>query len=56
MTFNPEVLEQRLHVYEKIRINRSSVMQIFSNAGQDQPEIIQEAASKFMDIGKVPST
>ena len=54
-TFNAEVLEQRLQIYEKIRINRASVMQVFSNAGQDQAEIIREAASKFMDAEKVPS-
>ncbi|ORY58182.1 salicylate hydroxylase [Pseudomassariella vexata] len=44
----------RLKLYETIRRNRASLMQVFSNAGQDEPELIQKEASQFMPIEKVP--
>lgn len=48
-------VETRLQVYESIRRNRASVMQIFSNAGQEEPELIREEAAKFIPADKVPS-
>jgi salicylate hydroxylase len=51
-----ETLPSRLALYEKLRLNRASAIQHFSNAGQDEPEKIREAASKYMDADKVPST
>lgn len=30
-------------------------MQIFSNAGQDEPELIQKEASQFIPLERVPS-
>jgi salicylate hydroxylase len=51
----PEDLVSRLDVYEKVRRNRASVMQQFSNAGQDEPEKIREEAAKFIPVEKVPS-
>lgn len=50
-----ENVAERLKLYEKIRKNRASLMQIFSNAGQDEPELIRKDASRFMPIEKVPS-
>lgn len=50
-----ENVAERLKLYEKIRRNRASLMQIFSNAGQDEPELIRKDASRFMPIEKVPS-
>ncbi|KAJ0375007.1 hypothetical protein COL26b_006722 [Colletotrichum chrysophilum] len=47
-------VETRLRVYEDIRRNRASVMQIFSNAGQEEPELIREEASKFIPADRVP--
>ncbi|GKT44440.1 FAD-dependent monooxygenase OpS4 [Colletotrichum spaethianum] len=47
-------VESRLRVYEDIRRNRASVMQIFSNAGQEEPELIQEEAAKYIPVDKVP--
>ncbi|KAF6819226.1 salicylate hydroxylase [Colletotrichum musicola] len=47
-------VEARLRVYEDIRRNRASVMQIFSNAGQEEPELIREEASKYIPVDKVP--
>lgn len=51
----PKDVETRLRVYEDIRRNRASVMQIFSNAGQEEPELIREEASKFIPADRVPS-
>lgn len=51
----PETLENRLKVFESIRMNRASVMQIFSNAGQDEPDRIRNEAAKFIPADSVPS-
>jgi hypothetical protein len=48
-------IERRLGLFEKIRINRGSVMQIFSNAGQDDAARIRDEASKFIPADSVPS-
>lgn len=52
----PDQVPERLVMYEKIRKSRASVMQIFSNAGQDEPELIREEASKYIPAEMVPST
>ncbi|KAF8848702.1 salicylate hydroxylase [Acephala macrosclerotiorum] len=52
----PKVLEERLKLFEDIRIKRGSVMQIFSNAGQDEPEKIRKDAAKFISAEEVPKT
>ncbi|KAL1894036.1 hypothetical protein Sste5346_006178 [Sporothrix stenoceras] len=49
-----EDVPERLKLYEKIRRNRASIIQIFSNAGQDQPELIRKDASAFMPEDKIP--
>ncbi|ERT00359.1 salicylate hydroxylase [Sporothrix schenckii 1099-18] len=49
-----ETAAERLRLYEKIRRNRASIIQIFSNAGQDQPELIRKDASAFMPEDKIP--
>lgn len=51
----PEVIEERLKLFEDIRVKRGSVMQIFSNAGQDEPEKIRKDAAKFISAEEVPS-
>ena len=51
----PDQIPERLAVFEKIRKNRASVMQIFSNAGQEEPEKIHEEASKYIPADTVPS-
>jgi salicylate hydroxylase len=50
-----EALEKRLQLFEEIRMKRASVMQVFSNAGQDEPEKIHAEASKFIPAETVPS-
>ncbi|CAK7206932.1 hypothetical protein SEUCBS139899_009739 [Sporothrix eucalyptigena] len=49
-----ETMEERLKMYEKIRRNRASIIQIFSNAGQDQPELIRKDVSEFMPEDRIP--
>jgi salicylate hydroxylase len=46
---------QRLRLFEKMRMNRASVITMFSNAGQDQPEKILADAAKYIGIENVPS-
>ncbi|KAE8376614.1 hypothetical protein BDV26DRAFT_293950 [Aspergillus bertholletiae] len=50
-------IRDRLAVFERVRIKRASVMQIFSNAGQDQAWKIREDAQQYMPEGvDVPSS
>jgi 2-polyprenyl-6-methoxyphenol hydroxylase-like FAD-dependent oxidoreductase len=51
----PSDLESRLQTFSSIRRTRASVMQIFSNAGQDEPEKIHTEAAKFIPAEDVPS-
>jgi salicylate hydroxylase len=41
-------IRSRLELFENVRINRASAIQIFSNAGQDEPWKIRECAQKYM--------
>jgi salicylate hydroxylase len=50
-----EEVNTRLRLYEKIRRNRASLMQVFSNAGQDEPELFHKEASKYTPLEKIPS-
>jgi hypothetical protein len=52
---DPNAIERRLSLLEKIRINRGTVMQIFSNAGQDDAARVRDEASKFIPADTVPS-
>ncbi|PQE22103.1 salicylate hydroxylase protein [Rutstroemia sp. NJR-2017a BVV2] len=52
----PTTLEQRLQSFEKVRRNRASAMQMFSNAGQDEAERVRESARPYVEEGvRVPS-
>ncbi|KAI9801589.1 MAG: hypothetical protein M1825_003268 [Sarcosagium campestre] len=49
-------LAQRLSAFETVRRNRASLMQIYSNAGQDEAEKIRDEAARFLGPGlKVPT-
>jgi salicylate hydroxylase len=48
----PDQVESRLQIYEYVRRNRASAIQILSNAGVDQGELISQDILQFMD--KVP--
>jgi salicylate hydroxylase len=50
-----ENIPERLKLFENIRRNRASVMQIFSNAGQDEGVAMHEKASKYMPLERIPS-
>ncbi|RFU31564.1 hypothetical protein B7463_g4788, partial [Scytalidium lignicola] len=52
----PETLEHRLQVFERIRTKRASLMQIFSNAGQDQMEKMGEDAEIYIPRNEIPKS
>ena len=41
-------------MYEEIRRNRASAIQVLSNAGQDEAHKVMEEASKFIPKDQVP--
>lgn len=43
-----ELIEQRLQTFEVVRRKRASLMQIFSNAGQDEAEKVRDEATKLL--------
>ncbi|KUL86331.1 hypothetical protein ZTR_08623 [Talaromyces verruculosus] len=49
--FTIDDIQKRLVLFENIRYNRASAMQIFSNAGQDEPWKIRERAQQYMPAG-----
>lgn len=46
-----QTIAERLEGFESVRKDRASVMQILSNAGQDEPEKIRDEAKKFLKDG-----
>lgn len=50
-----EEVEKRLAIYEKIRRNRASVIQILSSVGADETHLIREEISKYMKPEDIPS-
>ena len=53
-----DTIEQRLEAFETVRRKRASLMQIFSNAGQDEAEKIRDEAARLLGDEKglkVPS-
>ncbi|KAL2867850.1 putative salicylate hydroxylase [Aspergillus lucknowensis] len=52
-----EEIRHRLELFEKLRLNRASAIQIFSNAGQDESWKIREQAQRYLPKGaEVPSS
>ncbi|KAL2846350.1 putative salicylate hydroxylase [Aspergillus pseudoustus] len=50
-------VQSRLALFEQVRINRASALQVFSNAGQDESWKIREQARKYLPEGvEVPSS
>jgi salicylate hydroxylase len=49
-----EEIPQRLLLFEKVRKNRASAMQMFSNAAQDEASKIEASARPFVN-GPIPS-
>jgi salicylate hydroxylase len=50
-----ESISERLVQFENIRRNRASVMQLLSNAGQDEAAKVRESVLPYMPDGNVPS-
>ncbi|KAM7212858.1 salicylate hydroxylase [Rhypophila decipiens] len=51
---SPSDIPQRLDIFEKARRDRASAIQILSNAGQEQVDIIHKEVEKY--VGFVPKT
>lgn len=50
-------VQSRLRLFERIRLNRASAIQVFSNAGQDEAEKVRQRAERFMVQGqRAPAT
>ncbi|KAK8062336.1 FAD dependent oxidoreductase [Apiospora hydei] len=56
VTTHPNDVASRLELFESLRRNRCSAIQILSNAGQDEAERVRDAAAKFMLIQDIPKT
>lgn len=48
-------IETNLTLFEDVRKDRASTMQIYSSAGQDEAAKIQAAAREYVKKGKIPS-
>ncbi|KAK7964253.1 hypothetical protein PG988_011227, partial [Apiospora saccharicola] len=51
-----EEVVSRLELFESLRRNRCSAIQILSNAGQDEADRVRDAASKFLPIEDIPAS
>lgn len=51
----PQDVEKRLEIYEKVRRNRASIVQILSNVGQDQFHLVKEELEPYLDEKEIPS-
>ncbi|KAH8805538.1 salicylate hydroxylase [Xylogone sp. PMI_703] len=51
-----DTLEHRLQIFEKIRMKRASIIQIFSNAGQEQADRIHGDAAKYINTEDIPKS
>ncbi|PNY23864.1 3-hydroxybenzoate 6-hydroxylase 1 [Tolypocladium capitatum] len=52
--FSPEDIMKRLDVYGRVRYKRASVIQILSNVGQDQSELIRNELRQYMADDQIP--
>jgi len=54
---NPEAIEQRLQLFEQVRRNRGSALQILSNTNPPAPQTVRDAAAAYLPNGtKLDST
>ncbi|RYP59455.1 hypothetical protein DL770_010192 [Monosporascus sp. CRB-9-2] len=51
----PEEVEERLELYQNIRRNRASVIQILSNVGADQSHLVYEDLKEFLVEEDIPT-
>lgn len=52
----PEDIETRLNIYEDVRRKRASAIQILSNVGQDQSQLVKDEILQYMSEDEIPST
>ncbi|KAK3933434.1 hypothetical protein QBC46DRAFT_230201, partial [Diplogelasinospora grovesii] len=52
---SPDEVEKRLGLYEKIRRNRASAIQILSNVGQGQPHLVYEELKQYLREADIPT-
>jgi salicylate hydroxylase len=45
-------IRDRLKLFETVRLKRASAIQVFSNAGQDEAEKVEQRAKPFMAEGQ----
>lgn len=48
-------VEKRLEIYEKLRKDRTSVIQLLSNVGHDETHLIEDALLEYMSKEEIPS-
>lgn len=51
-----EDARERLQIYEQLRMSRASVIQILSNVGMDQLELVRDEAAKYLPEDAIPCT
>lgn len=52
---SPAEIERRLELYQNIRRNRASAIQILSNVGSDQCHLVYEDLKQFLAEPDIPS-
>ncbi|KAK3330755.1 FAD binding domain-containing protein [Apodospora peruviana] len=52
---DPEEIKRRLELYEQIRRNRASAIQVLSNVGQDQSHLVYEELKQYMEEKDIPT-
>lgn len=52
---NRSQIEERLAMYENLRRNRASAIQILSNVGLDQSHLVKNDLLEFLDEEAIPS-
>ncbi|KAI0131777.1 FAD binding domain-containing protein [Xylariales sp. AK1849] len=50
----PEQVGRRLRLYEQVRQNRASVIQILSNVGQDETHLVYDDLKHYLDAEDIP--
>lgn len=51
-----EEIESRLQIFEQVRLNRGSALQVLSNTNPPPPQSVREAAAKYVPGAKFDST
>ncbi|KAL3963074.1 hypothetical protein ACCO45_000078 [Purpureocillium lilacinum] len=52
---SPSEIEKRLGIYDQVRCKRASAIQILSNAGLEQFDLVQHELRQYLEPDKIPS-